>query len=160
MRYARGSQVIEGPLMDSVARGATVTLIGQGTVEGRAAHVLDLRLPAGETQRVWVDAETFLELRQDRQVRSSAGQVGSVTVLFREYREFEGVKLPTRIETARGAAASPNVLVIEKVALNPELEDNTFGRPDTPVSRKNSVVVDTRGVLQRGGPTPPPPPRP
>jgi hypothetical protein len=49
--------------------------------------------------------------------------------------------------------------VIERVALNPELEDRAFERPDTPVSRKHSVIVDTRDAARRGSP-PAPAPRP
>jgi hypothetical protein len=158
LRYARGAQVIDGPLMDCVAKGGVVTLAGNGLLEGRAAHILEVTLPSGDTQRLWVDAETFLELRQDRQLRSATGQTGTVTVLFRDYREFEGVQIPTRIETGRSASMSPNTLVIERVALNPELEDRAFARPDTPVSRKNSIIIDTRGAARRDS-VPPPAPR-
>jgi hypothetical protein len=157
LKYARGAQVIDGPLMDYVARGGIVTLGGTGLAEGRSAYILDVKLPSGGNHRVWVDAETFLEVRQDRQVRSGVGQIGTVTVVFGDYRDFEGVKIPTRIETGAGVGASPNKLVIERVALNPEVDDHMFARPDTPVSRRNSVIVDTRGAAAPGVP---PPPRP
>ena len=136
-----------------------VSVVGRGAVDDRAAHIVELRLPSGDTQRVWVDAETFLEVRQDRQVQN-AGKTNVVSVLFREYREFEGVKIATRIETGRGGAMSPNTLVIERVALNPELDDGAFARPETPVSRRNSVIVDTRDAAKRGAVPPPPAPRP
>jgi hypothetical protein len=151
--------VIDGPLMDYVAKGGIVTLAGEGMAEGRRAYILNVKLPSGGEQRIWVDAETFLEVRHDRQVRSGMGQVGTVTVLFREYRKFEGVKLPTQIETGAGIGAAANKLVIERVALNPELEDRAFARPDTPVSRRNSIIVDTRGAAHAGG-VPPPANRP
>jgi hypothetical protein len=154
LRYARGAQVIDGPLMDYVAKGGIVTLAGKGLAEGRNAYILDVKLPSGGDHRVWVDAETFLEVRHDRQVRSGVGQIGTVTVLFRDYREFEGVKIPTKIETGGGVGASPNKLVIERVALNPELDDRAFARPDTPVSRKRSIIVDTRGAASPNAPPP------
>ena len=75
-------------------------------------------------------------------------------MIFRDYREFEGVKIPTKIETGAGIGASANKLVIERVALNPELEDRIFARPDTPVSRKKSIVVDTRNSGSATGPAP------
>ncbi|MBS0375932.1 MAG: hypothetical protein JSR73_15240 [Proteobacteria bacterium] len=160
LRYARGAQVIDGPLMDGVAKGGTATLVGRDQADGHTAYVLDVVLPSGERQRVWVDAETFLEVRQDRQVRNAAGQMRTFTVLFGDYHAFEGVQIATTIETAGGAAGAPqNKLVIERVALNPEIDDHEFARPDTPVSRRNSAVVDTRGAAQRSG-GPPPPPHP
>ena len=154
LRFARGAQVIDGPLMDCVAKGGIVTLAGSGLAEGRAAHILEVKLPSGGTHRVWVDAETFLEVRHDRQVRGGMGQEGMVTVLFRDYRDFEGVKVPTQIETGAGVGASPNRLVIERVALNPDLDDGMFARPDTPVSRRNSIVVDTRAAATPNSPRP------
>jgi hypothetical protein len=154
MKFARGAQVIDGPLMDFAAKGGIVTLSGRGLAEGRSVYILDVKLPSGGTHRVWVDAETFLEVRHDRQVRSGLGQEGMVTVLFRDYREFDGVKIPTQIETGAGIGESPNRLVIERVALNPDLDDRMFTRPDTPVSRHNSIVVDTRTASTPNSPRP------
>ena len=146
LKFARGAQVIDGPLMDYAAKGATISLGGPGQAEGRPAYILDVKLPSGANQRVWVDAETFLEVRQDRQVRGGFGSTGMVTMLFRNYREFEGLQIPTTIETAAGAAAgaAPNKLVIERVALNPQFDERMFIKPATPVSRRNSITVDTR----------------
>ena len=155
IRFARTAPVIDGPLMDYVAKGAIVTIAGQGEAEGRRAYILKVELPSGGEQRIWVDAETFLEVRHDRQVRAGMGQVGTVTVLFREYREFEGLKLPTEIETGAGIGGAANKLVIERVALNPDLDDRAFARPDVPTSRKNSVIVDTRGAATGRGAQPP-----
>ena len=152
--FARGAQVIDGPLMDYVARGASVTVGGHGQAEGRYAYILDVKLPSGGSHRIWVDAETFLEVRHDRQVRSGLGQLGTVSVIFREYREFEGVKIPTQIETGAGIGTSTNKLVIERVALNPEFEDRMFAKPDVSVSRKKSIIVDTRTAGTPAGPSP------
>jgi outer membrane lipoprotein-sorting protein len=155
IRAARSAPVIDGPLMAAVARGAIITFAGQDEVEGRRAYILKLQLPAAGEQRIWVDAETFLELRHDRQVRAGIGQAGNVTVLFREYRQFEDVKLPTQIETGAGIGGAANKLVIERVALNPDLDDHAFARPDVPTSRKGSVIVDTRGAATGRGAQPP-----
>jgi len=154
LSFARGAQAISGPLMDYVAKGAIITVSGHGEAEGRYAYILDAKLPSGGTHRIWVDAETFLEVRHDRQVRSGLGQFGTVTMIFRDYREFEGVKMPTKIETGAGVGAPANKLVIERVALNPEFEDRMFARPDVPVSRKNSVIVDTRTAGSPAGQAP------
>ena len=154
IRFARSAPVIDGPLMDYVAKGAIVTLAGQGEAEGRRAYILKVQLPLRGEERIWVDAETFLEVRHDRQVRAGVGQAGTVTVLFREYREFEGLKIPTEIETGAGMGGAANKLVIERVALNPDLDDRAFARPEVPTSRKNSVIVDTRGTATGRGAQP------
>ena len=150
LAFARGAQVIAGPLMEYVARGAAVELVGEGPIEGRKAWVLEIKLASGGGQRVWVDAETYLELRHDRSVRGPMGAPGvQVTVLFRDYRAFEGLQLPTVIETSAEPGRPPNRLVIEKVALNPELDDSTFEKPLESFSRRRGVAVDTRELSTR-----------
>ena len=67
-------------------------------------------------------------------------------MLYRGYRDFDGVKLPTRIETGASVGVAANRLVIERVALNPDLDDRMFDRPPTPASRSNGVVVDARAA--------------
>jgi outer membrane lipoprotein-sorting protein len=153
LRFARGAQVIDGPLMDYVAKGGVVTLTGSGQVDGQRAYILDVKLPSGGSHTVWVDAQTFLDVRHDRQVRGASGQMGMVTVLLRDYREFEGLTMPTVVETGSAPGRPSSRLVIERVALNPPLEDSVFTRPMAPLSRRAGVVVDTRGAAA-------PPPRP
>jgi hypothetical protein len=146
LRFARGAQVIEGPLMDYVAHGAVVTLAGTGAADGQRAYILDVKLPSGGDHRIWVDARTFLEVRQDRQFSSGAGRLGTVSVVYRDYRTFEGLQMPTSIETGAAPGAASNRLVIERVALNPDLDDGIFARPELVVRRRKGVIVDTRGV--------------
>lgn len=147
LRHARGAQVIEGPLMDYAAKGAAITLGGVGAVDGSEAYVLEVRLPSGGLHRVWVDAQTFLEVRHDREYRNAAGQPAMATVLYRDYRTFEGLQMPVVIETGIGVGKPTNRLIIERVALNPELDDGMFAKPAVPVPRRaGAALVDTRSA--------------
>lgn len=146
LEFARGAQVIDGPLMDFVTKGSVITLADIDAVDGRKAYVLDVKPPLGETRRVWVDAESFLETRLERRFRTTAGQAAVSTVLYRDYRSFEGLKLPVTIETGPVSGKSANRLVIERVALNPPLDEHTFDRPTVPITRRGGAVVDTRGA--------------
>jgi hypothetical protein len=154
LRFARGAQVIDGALMDYVARGATITLRGSGDVDGRRANVLDIRTPSGELHHLWVDAETFLEARQDREVRGASGAVAVTTVFYRDYRPFEGLQIPVVVEAASAAGATGNKLVIEKVAINPELDDGLFAKPQLSLGQRHGATVDTRGVAPGAAPRP------
>ena len=144
LSFARGAQVIEGPLMDYVATGAGVAVAGIDAVEGRRAYVLDVRVPSGGLHRVWVDAQSFLELRHDREFHDAAGHVVVATVRYRDYHAFEGLQIPVAIETGGGRNQPTNRLTIERVALNPPIEDKAFERPETVTRRHGGVVVDTR----------------
>jgi hypothetical protein len=149
LRYARGAQVIDGPLMDYTAKGGVIALIGIDAVEGRKAYLLDVKLPSGGLHRVWVDAETFLEVRHDREYRNAAGQPAIASVFYRDYRPFEGLQIPVTIETGGMAGRPSNKLMIDRVALNPPLEDRMFARPSTPVSRHRGAIVDTRSAASQ-----------
>ena len=152
LSFARGAQVIEGPLMDYVAAGAIVSLAGVDTVEGRQAFVLDVRIPSGGLHRVWVDAQSFLEVRHDREFHDAAGHSVVATVRYRDYHAFEGLQIPVTIETGGGKGQPMNRLTIERVALNPPIEDKAFEKPEAVSRRRGGVVVDMRGAAAPGTP--------
>jgi hypothetical protein len=152
LSFARGAQVIEGPLMDYSAKGASLSVSGIDVVDGRRAYVLDAKVPSGGRHRVWIDAESFLDLRHDREFNDAAGHIAIATVRYREYRSFEGLQLPVTIETGGGPGQPVNRLVIERVALNPAIKDSVFDPPELVPVRRNRVIVDTRSAAMPGRP--------
>jgi hypothetical protein len=155
LRFARGAAMIDGPLMDYAARGAQVVLAeGAFEVEGRKAYALDLRLASGSSYKVWIDAQTFLELRYDRESVNAQGRTIVSSVYFADYRAVEGLRLPFTIETGTADGKARDRLVIERVALNPPLDDRAFAKPGAGEPRRRGVLVDTRSAAQVG-PKPP-----
>ena len=129
LTYAMDGEGLDGLLIDCEAKGIRINLEGQDTVEGKRSFRLRATLRSGAVRHVWLDAETFLEVKYDRQVRSAPGTTGTVTVYYRDYQTVEGVKIPTVIETRSGSAKATSKMVIEKVAINPPIEDRLFKRP-------------------------------
>ena len=154
LKFARGAPVVDGPLMDHAARGATIALVGMQEVEGRKAYAVDLRLASGTSYRVWIDAETFLELRYDREFVNAQGRPAVTSVYFADYRAVEGLQLPFTIETGTADGKTRDKLVIEQVALNPLLDDRTFTKPAA--AQRRAVTVDTRNAA-KGKPARPAP---
>jgi hypothetical protein len=148
LKFARGAPMMEGPLMNHAARGATITLAGVQQIEGRTAYALGLRLASGSSYRVWIDAETFLELRYDRELVDSKGRPAVTSVYFADYRTIEGLKLPLVIETGAPDGKARDRLVIEEVSLNPRLDDRTFAKPGSATATHRGVTVDTRSAAQ------------
>ncbi len=144
LRFARDSQVIDGPLMDDVARNGVMSVLGVDVLDGRKHYVVGVKLASGASHRVWVDAQTFLESKFERDVRTTSGRVAVSTMIFRDYRRVEGLVMPMTIETGGDAGRARDKLIIERVALNPELDDRMFEKPPTPTHRRKSVTVDTR----------------
>jgi hypothetical protein len=147
-RAARDALVIDGPVLDAQAKGIELTLEGMDEVEGRKAFRLNARLPSGTIQSVWIDAQTFLEIRYERPGRDSAGRPTTAAVYLRDYQAFEGLQIPFTIETRGGPIADR--LVIERVELNPALPDGSFARPGSRGSRRG-IAVDTRSATAATG---------
>jgi hypothetical protein len=141
VKFARAAPGLEGPLIDFRAKGNAVELEGVELLEGRKTYRIGVVLATGEHQTVWVDADTFLEARYDRTAYDASGPKGAVSVRFREYKEVGGLALPSVIEISGSAGARPDRMLIERVALNPEIADREFDDVTTPRAR---AAVDTR----------------
>jgi outer membrane lipoprotein-sorting protein len=126
VKFARDAPGLQGPLIDYRARGSTVELEGTEPVDGSTAYRIGVRLASGERQTVWIDAASFLEIRYDRTAYDTKGPKGSVSVRYRDYKEVEGLALPSVFEIGGAAGGKPDRMVIERVALNPELDDREF----------------------------------
>jgi hypothetical protein len=132
IRYAQSTQGIDGPLIDHAAKGIEVTLEGLDEIEGRKAYRLELRLASGETDRLWIDATSFLDIRYDRTPAGAAGAGARVvSTRYRDYKTFDGLKIPSVIETGAiaGPGSAPDRMVIESVVVNPPLDKRTFADP-------------------------------
>jgi outer membrane lipoprotein-sorting protein len=140
-KFAHEEQVIDGPLIDYQAKGVAVSLEGMDDIEGHKAYRLSVRLPSGASHHVWIDAETFLDLKYDRETRNAIGQSATISVFYRNYQSIEGLQIPAIIETGLSTTQSKNKLVIEKIALNPPLEDWRFAKPGTQ-GRNGAVSID------------------
>src|SRR5262249_60078206 len=99
LKFAHGAPVIDGPLMDYAAKGATISLAGMEEIEGRKAYALGLRLASGSSYRVWIDAHALLELRYDRELVNAQGRATVTAVYFADYRKVEGLQLPPPLAT-------------------------------------------------------------
>ncbi|MEM5314585.1 hypothetical protein [Paraburkholderia sp. JHI869] len=139
---ARDEQVIDGLLIDHEAKGVGVTLEGTEQVGGRSAYRLAARLPSGVTRHVWIDAQTFLDVQVDHQVRTPQGKTVVVLVDYSDFRDVEGLQIPLKIESGTVASDKKDTLTIDKVSLNPALDDGIFTRPAPPQMHRKSVSID------------------
>jgi hypothetical protein len=119
---------LDGPLIDSAAKGYKVVVEGMEAVEGRNAYRLKVTQKSGQVRHVWVDAVSFLDVQTD-EVRRAAGQDLTVTTLLRDYKTVGKVKMAHRLENRVGKAKSTEKILIEKVDVNPALDDARFAKP-------------------------------
>jgi outer membrane lipoprotein-sorting protein len=119
---------IEGPLVDWNRKGHVVTLVGRESVDGKETFKLKVAMQGGAVRYDYVDVASRQIVRSDvtRLIR------GHATVLqnaFSDFREVDGLVFPHVIETS--VKDRPQVLRInvEKIELNPALDDARFRIP-------------------------------
>ena len=149
LRFAQEAIVIDSPLIDPDDRRVAVELDGVDQVEGRRAYRLIVRTPSGQRHNVWVDAQTFLDIKYDRTSYNAAGVATTVSVYYRDYHNVDGLQIPSTIETGFGAGKPHDTMVIEKVAVNPPLDDRLFARPGMP-KRRNMVTIEAEPMKKAG----------
>jgi outer membrane lipoprotein-sorting protein len=117
-----------GLLFDYAARGYTVELLGQEEVEGRDAYKLKVTLPHGAVRWVYLDTESALEVKSEA-MRSLAGTERRVETFYRNWQETDGLLIPRRQETWTEGTAESHVLTVDRVVVNPQIDDSRFAMP-------------------------------
>jgi hypothetical protein len=133
--FARAGHGIDAPVLAHVAKGDGVALEGLEEVGGRQAYHLSMRLANGAREDVWVDAETWLDVRYDRTAEGPSASARRVSASYGDWRTVEGLKIPFLIESGGAPGTAPDRMRIEKVVLNPPLDDWAFANPASPRPR-------------------------
>jgi hypothetical protein len=141
-KFAQAGHGIDGPLIDCAAKGNSVTLEGVDEIGGRKAYHLNVRLAQGGAEDVWVDTETWLDVRFDRMTDGPAGAPRRVSATFGDYRTVEGLRIPFLITTGGGPGTTPDKMQIELVVLNTPLDESTFANPAAPHPRARARPSD------------------
>ena len=136
---------LDGYLVDYAAKGIQIELVGMEKVENRDTYKLKLTMKNGQAVHDWIDAQTFLEAKVEGQPRWLDGVSHPVEVHYRDYRPIGGLQIPHILETkvlqaartAKGFKDPPvpaEKITIEKVVVNPKLDENHFSKPEIAVA--------------------------
>ena len=124
---------MDGPLIDYKEKGHTVEYLGRDTVDGDDVYQLKCTLKNGDIVYYYLDPDSSLEIRTERQqfirgaVRERQTDLGS-------YKPVAGVMLPYSIES--GPKNNPSVrakVTIESIEANVTIDDAAFKMPKLPV---------------------------
>jgi hypothetical protein len=129
LKTAAKSQDLDGVLIDAAAKGNRVDVEATEPVEGHSAYRLKVTLRDGTTRHVWVDTQSFLEVKLDGEPRRLNGRMHSVAVYCRDYRAVNGLMIPYVLETAVEGVRETHKMTIDKVVLNPVVGAGAFARP-------------------------------
>jgi hypothetical protein len=141
MRIASTQADLDGPLVDYAAKGTRIELVGTEKVDDHDTYKVKLTLSGGQAVHVWIDAQTFLETKIEGQPRRLDGTFHPVEVYFRDYRPVNGLQIPFTLETKvlqvartvlgmRDPSVPPEKILIERVVVNPKLDESLFSKPE------------------------------
>lgn len=132
------------PFIDYKEKGYTVELIGKETYDGsetfkikltREPHTVDGK----EVQDVvfyYFDTENFVPIAMTEEVKSGPGKGMVQKVSYSDYQEVDGLYFAH--SWSIGAEGQPSApLAIEKIELNPTVEDSLFAFPEAAVETKD-----------------------
>jgi len=119
---------MDGPLVDYKTKGHKVELLGKEQVEGADTYKLKLTLKGGETRTIYIDAESYLEIKMQGK-RMVRGQEVEGETTYGDYKEVGGLMIPHSIESSVKDMPQKQKLVFEKVELNVDLPDSLFAMP-------------------------------
>jgi hypothetical protein len=124
-----GKGALDGPLVDYAAKGTKVEFEAVEPVEGHDAYKLKLTTKYGDVKHVWIDKESFLDVKVEGTPRRMDGRARNVWIYQRDFRSVQGVMIPFVLETAVDGYRETHKMVIDKVEVNPKLDDALFAKP-------------------------------
>jgi outer membrane lipoprotein-sorting protein len=119
---------MDGPLVDYKAKGHSVELVGKEKLEGSDTYKLKVTLKNGTVNYTYLDADSYLAIREEskRTVRGSDVEVEST---IGDYKEVGGLLIPHSIQNGAKGRPEKQDIVIDKIELNPPLDDARFKMP-------------------------------
>jgi hypothetical protein len=123
-----------GPLVDYKEKGNTVEYLGHDTVDGDDVYRLKITLKNGDIVYYYLDPDTYIEIRTERQqfirgaVRESQTDLGS-------FKQVDGVYYPFSISSGpKGRPDQKGTVTIEKMEANVTVPDTEFKMPSAPAA--------------------------
>ncbi len=122
---------IEPALFGYQEKGHKVVLAGRGNVSGQETLRLELTRSNGWVETWHLDPRTYLEVAVESKVfdYSQMPQEMQERAWFSDFRTVDGLVIPHRIEKEYGARHT--VTRVERIRVNPEVEDGVFAMPAT-----------------------------
>lgn len=117
----------DGAFIDYAKKGYTVESLGKADVEGTPAYKLKV-VRDGQETIVYIDADSFLQLKSDAKRKMQGQDVESETI-FGNYQEFGGVLFPMSVEMKVKGMPAAQTITFDQVEINPALADDTFKMP-------------------------------
>ncbi|HSK78777.1 MAG TPA: outer membrane lipoprotein-sorting protein [Thermoanaerobaculia bacterium] len=110
-------------------KGHTLELVGKEELEGSPVYKLKLTKKTGEVSSLYLDAETYLLVKQTGKTKVQGQEIESETSLS-DYKEVGGVLYPHSIQTKiPSMPGGVMAMTFEKIEPNPDIPASRFDMP-------------------------------
>lgn len=138
-KNAQDDADFDGPMMDYKAKGNTVELVGKESVEGADAFKLKVTKKNGDVQYSYLDAETYLLVKQEGKTKRR-GQEFEGETLFSDYKDVDGYMQPFSMESGAKGMPQRQKMTFSKIELNVPLDDARFNMPGGAAAAADSTA--------------------
>jgi len=133
-----------GPLVDHQRKGSRVEYLGHSFVDGDDALLLKVTLRNGDIWKCYLDPDTLLEIRRERQM-FVRGKVHQSFENLGSYKKVNGVYFPFSIDSGTpGDPASANKLTISTIEANTPIPDSEFRMPKDSAGNHAAASIQTQ----------------
>jgi len=124
---ARKNADFDSPLLDYVAKGHKVELVGKEKVGAAEVYHLKMVKKDGGIEHYYIDTTTNLEVKRTAEVNAGGGTQVLESELS-DYKSVEGMMIPHTIKQSMGGM-TVSQMTIDSIVFNPPMEDSLFRMP-------------------------------
>jgi len=126
----------QGALFDHEAKGNEIEYLGKDEIDGNPVYKLKLTRRDGKESTVYLDAKSYLEIREET-IHESRNERTEMVSTYSNFKTIDGVTLPRTIETTSKQVLGGGAIrmegsmriAIDKVELNVEIPASRFTIP-------------------------------
>jgi hypothetical protein len=120
----------DGPLVDYKEKGNTVEYLGHDVVDGDDALRLKVTLKNGDILYYYLDPDTFLEIRRDKQ-EFIRGAIHESVIEMGSFKPVAGVMYPFSLSQGSKADPAAQTINVEKIEANVPIDQKDFAVPES-----------------------------
>ena len=116
-----------GPLVDYLAKGHMVSLMGKEFLEEKKCFKIKLKTKSGVEMLFWIDAKTYLINRTS--IRSLGKGAIEIQTQYKNYKAIGGVKFAQTIITyvfSRNQTKTAEEIFFSKILINPPIDPTMY----------------------------------
>ncbi|SHF93837.1 Outer membrane lipoprotein-sorting protein [Mariniphaga anaerophila] len=117
---------IDGELYNYKEKGTTASLLGKVNVDGSPMYNIKLTDKDGNVKNYFIDADNYF-IRKVKAKINAQGQEVEVEQNMSDYKEFDGIFMPTKIES-KSPMGTANI-IFGDIVFGEKFDDSIFEKP-------------------------------